>query len=166
MTGREAIEMIAKSVTMPAGRLCTVQSVDTTDNTAIVNPIDDQDQEITVRIQADKQNGFFIRPSIGSIVGIIMDSDHTGEIVCFSQADLIQMLDGSFGGLTKTQELKTQIDKLNAQLQAVINSLTNWAVIPSDGGAALKTYFATQISGKTAGDFSNIENTHITHGNP
>lgn len=87
-----------------------------------------------------------------------------GDMHLLSKA--IQLLDGSLGGLTKTQELKTQLDKLNNQLQAVISSLQNWIPVPNDGGAALKTYFNTQISGKVAGDFSNIENANITHGIP
>lgn len=153
MTGREAIEMIAKSVTMPAGRLCAVQSVDTTDNTAIVNPIDDLDQEITVRIQADKQNGFFIKPSVGSIVGIIMDSDHTGEIVCFSKADFIQMLDGSLGGLVKIADLTTKLNNIENKVNAIIT----W-------GATVSPPLST--SPLTATNRSDIENTNITHGNP
>ncbi len=85
-------------------------------------------------------------------------------VVMFSQLDSIKMLNGSYGGLTKTQELKTQLDKTNAVLQAVVDSLKNWTVVANDGGAALKAFFNIQLGIKVVGDYSQIENDKITHG--
>jgi hypothetical protein len=168
MNIQESIRMIAKQgtpINYRTGRLCTVDSVDSVGSVAVCIPLEGG-AEINCRIQADNQNGLYLKPSIGSVVGIMMDSDFTGEIVCYSKLDSIKMLDGSFGGLTKTQELKTQLDKVNAQLQAVVSSLTSWVPVANDGGAALKTYFAGQIAGKPAGNFASIENSNITHGAP
>jgi hypothetical protein len=73
-------------------------------------------------------------------------------------------LDGSFGGLTKTLELKTQIEKSNEVLQIIMQTLTTWTPVSSDGGAALKAAVISALAGKAVGDFSQIENTAITHG--
>jgi hypothetical protein len=136
------------------------------DNTANCDPIDGGTQILNCRIQADLQNGLFLKPTVGSIVAVQMYDDFTGVIVCFSQLDSIQMLDGTFGGITKTQELKTQLDKTNDVLQAIVDSLKNWTVTPNDGGAALKAYFITQLGTKVKGDYTDIENAAVTHGNP
>lgn len=145
--------------------LCTIDAVNN-DNTADCLPIDGGTKILNCRIQSDMQNGLVLKPTVGSIVAVQMYDDFTGVIVCFSKLDSIQMLDGSFGGLTKTQELKTQLDKTNNVLQAVVDSLKNWTPVPNDGGAALKAYFTTQLGVKVKGDYSAIENNSITHGNP
>ena len=145
-------------------RLCTVDVVND-DSTADVTPIDGGTKILGVLIQADQKSGIYLRPTLGSIVAVQMYSDFNGAIVAFSQLDSIQMLDGSLGGLTKTLELKTQLDKLNDQLQAVITAL-GWTPVPNDGGAALKTAFNLAITGKPEADFSQIENESITQGQP
>jgi len=78
--------------------------------------------------------------------------------------DIIKLLDGSLGGLTKTQELKSQLDKTNEVINIIVDALKNWPITPSDGGAALKTYFAAHLGIKEVGDYSKIENEKITHG--
>lgn len=166
MTIRDIIQSIVSDKFKNSyARLCTVDKVND-DATADCTPIDGGTQILNCRIQADKKNGLEFTPTLGSIVAVKMDSDFTGVIVCFSQMDAIKMLDGSFGGLTKTQELKTQLDKTNEVVNALVSSLANWTVASGDGGAALKAYFLTQISGKTVGNYSQIENQNITHGAP
>ncbi len=93
--------------------------------------------------------------------------DGGGNGIVISSTGTIQLNDGSYGGLVianGTSGLQNQLNNMNAQLQAVISSLTNWAPTPNDGGAALKTYFSTQIAGKQQADFSSIINADITHG--
>jgi hypothetical protein len=166
-----------------------VKAVDETDFTCDVITTGSAAQlEIdSVFLNAEQNDGFTKIPLVGSSVivaiskknlpYVILYSEITKVIVVISdgapsptyttitmQAGSITMNDGSFGGLTKTQELQTQIGKLNTQLQAVITALSAWTPSPNDGGAALKAYFATQIAGKAAGDFTHIENTLITHG--
>lgn len=162
--------------------LCNVDSISddgfTCDCTPIGGNADTQIPE--VKLNAEANDGFLITPTIDSTILVasstrnnyyvlmysdiqkvtcVIDNDNSFE---FSSAGFIWN-GGSLGGLTKTLELKAQLDKLNAQLQAVITSLTSWSPVANDGGAALKTYFATQIAGKPAGSFTNIEDTKIKH---
>ncbi len=115
-------------------------------------------------LQADSGDGELKVPSDGTTVAMCHSLLVDPFVICGQDYDSIMWKGGNFGGLCKTLELQTQINKLNAQLQAVISSLQNWTVAPTDGGAALKAFFATQILGKAAGDFSNIENQKIIHG--
>jgi hypothetical protein len=141
-------------------------SYDSTSRTITVIPITgNSDTEITgVLLQADSGDGELKVPSDGTTVAMCHSLLVDPFVICGQDYDSIMWKGGNFGGLCKTLELQTQINKLNAQLQAVISSLQNWTVAPTDGGAALKAFFATQILGKAAGDFSNIENQKIIHG--
>lgn len=144
------------------GIVGTVLSVDPTAKTCEVKDLRDAIYS-NVRLIAANTTGLYMVPKIGSYVIIHQISDQDYFVSMFSQLDTITMLDGSFGGLTKTQELKTQLDKLNAQLQAIITALA-WAPVAGDGGAALKAAFTASIAGKPAGTFTGIENTTISHG--
>lgn len=144
---------------------CRVKSVDWTAKTCVCTPINGDADFLDVRLQAESGNGVLIRPAENSVVIVQPINNNTGYISMFSQVDSMQYLDGSYGGLTKTQELKTQLDKTNEVVQAVADSLLGWAVVASDGGAALKADFTTRLGAKVVGDFDNIENDKITHGN-
>lgn len=54
------------------------------------------------------------------------------------------------------KELKTQIEKTNDVVKAIKDSILNWTTSPTDGGAALKAYFLTQIGTSVPGDFDKI----------
>jgi hypothetical protein len=163
MNIRESIQNIAKEgfisnrcrvvkVTAVNGYTCTVKTLDT--ETEISN----------VRLQTSDASGLYLKPAVNSFVIIAPIADFEYVVVMYSDIDEMQFLDGSYGGLTKTQELKTQLDKTNEVLQAVVDSLTNWTPVANDGGAALKTFFNTTLGPKIVGDFSSIENDKITHG--
>jgi hypothetical protein len=144
------------------GILATVVSV--SGETCKVSPVDDSADIEDVRLQAQGSSGVLCVPAIDSIVIVQMISEAEGYIAMFSELESIQFLDGSFGGLTKTLELKTQIEKSNEVLQIIMQTLTTWTPVSSDGGAALKAAVISALAGKAVGDFSQIENTAITHG--
>lgn len=144
---------------------CTVKDYNDADKTCTCSPLTGDADLIEVRTMGVPGNGLSYVPKIGSVVIVAMMNGQAGYIAMWSDLDSIKMLDGSYGGLTKTQELKTQLDKVNNQLQAIVTAMTNWVVVPSDGGGALKTLFTAQIAGKPAGTFTGIENDKITHGN-
>lgn len=153
---------------------CEVVSVDMDNRLCDCKAIGgDSDFDVpSVQLMPEPNDGQLIIPKIGSAVRVGITQRNEPFVVMFSEIDTVYMVaetlyqfnDGTFGGLTKTQELKTQLDKMNDQLQAVIDSLSGWTAVPNDGGAALKTYFNAQISGKLEADFSEIENSLITHG--
>lgn len=181
---RTAIKKIAKTDNIDLVEIinCNVVSVDKAARTCVVKPLSGKsDTEIEdVGLMVERNDGELKVPSVDSTVTVAMSTLIDPYLIGWSDLDewtvtinktvinlkdgSIQFGDGTYGGLTKTQDLETEIDKLNAQLQAVISTLTNWVPVPSDGGAALKTAFALAIALKPAGDFSDIENGEITHG--
>ena len=81
----------------------------------------------------------------------------------FSRIDSVILISAQYGSI-KAEELQTQLYKMQAQLDACVVSLRDWVVVPSDGGAALKTHFAAQIAGRLRPDFDEIINTKVKHG--
>lgn len=160
-------QIVREEFTEVYGVPCTVidGSIDLGAGTCDCRPINGDADFIGVRLQAHPGNSLLIIPAEGSKVIVQPINNVTGYIALFSQVDSIQMLDGSLGGLTKTQELKTQLDKSNDVLNTIKTVLDNWTPVPNDGGAALKTAYMTAIATKVVGDFSDIENEAITHGN-
>lgn len=162
------LQLLGDDFTEIYGVPCTVipDSVDESGDYPVCDcqPITGDAILLGVRLQADTGNGLLMIPADGSVVIVQPINNSTGVVTMFSQVERIKFLDGSYGGLTKTQELKTQLDKTNAVVTAIVNSLTGWTPVTSDGGAALKAYFAGQIAGKTVGNYANIENDKITHG--
>lgn len=146
--------------------ICTVLSVDSGAATCECDPVDGSAIIEDVRLQAAPGNGMLYIPVIGSVVIVQLVSDSEGFVSMFSELESVQYLDGSFGGLTKTPELKIQLDKTNDVINAIANALTTWVVAPNDGGAALKAAVIAALAGKVVGDYSDIENEDITHGAP
>jgi len=153
---------------------CEVISVDMDNRLCDCKAIGgDSDFDVpSVQLMPEPNDGQLIIPKVGSAVRVGITQRNEPFVVMFSEIDTVYMVaeslyqfnDGTFGGLTKTQELKMQLDLMNEQLQAVISSISGWTVVPNDGGAALQSYFGTQIAGKLEADFGDIENPLITHG--
>ena len=83
-----------------------------------------------------------------------------------SASTLFQFNDGSLGGLTKTKELQTQINKLNMLVSHLVTVITG-APVPEPGSgaaSALQAALKAAIAADSVGDFSDIENKKITHG--
>jgi len=92
---------------------------------------------------------------------ISVEINSSGELKV--QAKKIELNGGALGGLIKIQDLKTQIDRNTAVLNAIQQMFKGWTPTPSDGGAVLKGLSTSVISLPRA-DLSNIENKDITHG--
>lgn len=170
MTPREAILEIVKDKFKYKLRLGTIKPGSVSGGLCTVIPFDSEDVNgvgsdiLEVRIQANPGNGIKPIPTDGSIVLIGEIAPFDYAILMYSALNSLTFMDGGFGGLTKTQELKLQLDKTNAVVNAIKNALTTWTPIPNDGGAALKTAAIAAIGALVVGDYSNIENSKITHG--
>lgn len=165
MTIREAIRKIVEEhFASVNARVAIVKSVDTNAATCTVETLDTGVELFDVRLQAHPANGILAIPAVDSFVIIDAINETDFVVVMFSALDSIRFFDGSFGGLTKTKELKAQLDKTNEVVQTLVDVLTGFTPGSGDGGAALKAYASAQLSGKSLGDFSNIENEKITHG--
>jgi len=99
------------------------------------------------------------------IIGILEGQESVAWLIYASETELVEFNGGENGGLTNTPELKTQLDKTNAVLQAIITVLSG-TPIPEPGSgspSALQTALKAAITGKQLGDFGQIEDSKITH---
>lgn len=128
----------------------------------------------------------FKKPVKGSmaIIGIINNSAAAYMIDC-EEVEEIEIVDKTgfkwhlkdgnlsingvgFGGLLKAPELKTELDKMTARIDGIMNAINNGIPAPgaSDGGAGLHTSIKTALSSIVDNEnFGSIENDTIKHGN-
>ena len=144
---------------------CTVVSVDEVALTCVCAPVNGDSDILDVRLQAGEGNGVVIIPAVDSVVMVTMINSMTGYVGMVSQVDSIQLLDGSFGGLIKIDEIVTKLNNLESDINDLKTAFSSWVVVPSDGGAALKaitaTWFGSSLTPTVKGD---LENDLITHG--
>lgn len=70
-----------------------------------------------------------------------------------------------YGGLCKTQELKTQLDKATARIDGIIDALEKSATGAQDGGATYKANITLALQKLTdKEDYSSIESDKVMHG--
>lgn len=100
------------------------------------------------------------------LIAIVENDEATAFLLYADEAELIQYNGGENGGLTNTPELKTQLDKLTARVDGIIDGINSASVIatPQDGGTALWALFKTEIAKITEKEsFEAIEDDKITH---
>ena len=69
------------------------------------------------------------------------------------------------GGVVKAAELKSQLDKLSARVDGIIDALKNSQTAVQDGGAAYKAQIAAALALLAdKEDFSNLESEKVLHG--
>lgn len=86
-----------------------------------------------------------------------------GESTVKVDNDVWEFNGGALGGLTKTQELKTQLDKVTARIDGIISAITNGVPIPQDGGVGYQTTMVELLDMLIdVEDFNSIENEKIT----
>lgn len=135
----------------------------------------DDDSQITfkdVRLNPIRGNyGYIIVPKINSWAMAVRVEDsedwmliHANQIKSIKiNAEEVVFNGGTKGGLINIETLKSELNKTNEVVNTIVNALKNWTVVPSDGGAALKTYFGTQIVEKQVGDFTAMVDDKVKH---
>jgi len=108
--------------------------------------------------------GLVVIPSVGSNVLVMYSKTVNPCIIQHSFIDKILLNGDENGGLVLANELKTQLDKTNEVVNAIVTALTTWTPVPNDGGLALKTFATTQLTGKTVGNYNNIQSETIFQG--
>lgn len=69
------------------------------------------------------------------------------------------------GGVVKAAELKTQLDKLSARVDGIINALNSSPITPTDGGATFKGGIVAALAALVDKEnFSNLESKKVLHG--
>lgn len=166
-TFTQAVEKIAKGIipiTITEGSVTKVHA----DSCDVKR--DDMPELFKVRLQTVLEpgdNGVLIIPKEGSKVlcGLIENNPTDAFIISASEVETITIHGGNNGGLTITPELVTQLDKLSARVDGIMDALNN--ALPGttpDAGAVLLTSIKTALALIVDNeDFSNIENDKITH---
>lgn len=93
--------------------------------------------------------------------------DADGNIAIKSDNGKINLDGDKWGGLCKTQELKTQLDKATARIDQIITAikLGSNAAVPQDGGKVAFETVSNALPPDTAKeDYSNIESKNVFHG--
>lgn len=149
-------------------QLCTVVSVDESEMTCEVTPIDEGANFKDVRLMADNSNtssGIYFKPVVGSVVMISPQDDVTYFVSMFSEVEEIWLHGSQYNGLVKVAELVDKLNNLENKVNDIIskfNSHTHTGVT-TGGGASGTT--ATVVSGTlTPTNQSEIENETVKHG--
>jgi hypothetical protein len=145
-----------------------VKSIDLNNQCCTVTPFEAADiDDVRLKGSVDKiSDGIVEVPKVGStvLVGLIGNDEDTAYVVKCTEVEKLIINGGTLGGMVKAKVLKTELDKTNAILQAMMNVFqTSWTPVTQDGGAALKIAMNAALAGKLVGDFTKIENEKVTH---
>lgn len=143
---------------------CNVDSVDEPNMTCDVTPIGgNSDTSIPgVKLAAEATDGFVFTPTVDSTVIVCLTKRGVAFVAMFSEIDKIQYLDGTFGGLIKIDNLKTQWDANVTAIKAACAAGFT-ALSGLDGGASLIAFNAA-ASGILNLNKTPLENDKFTHG--
>jgi phage gp45-like len=88
-----------------------------------------------------------------------------GWVICRNDG-AVELNGTNEGGVVKAAELKTQLDKMTARVDGIMNALKNSPTTAQDGGSAYKAAIATALNFLTnKEDFSGLESEKVLHGN-
>ena len=148
-------------------------NVDEAARTCDLEPTEDIAPRAGIRLQAviDETKGFVLIPKEGSFIVVSFFDRTTGFVSLTSEiekilidTDLVQFNGGDNGGLININDLVTQMNKAQNDLNSLKSAISGWIPVANDGGAALKialgSFFGTQLNLTVKGD---MEDTKITH---
>jgi len=145
--------------------VCTVKSYDAPTKTYYCEPIGDYADLQQVKIIADStKDGFLIMPKIGSIITVGLTNDNSGYMAQPSSVDEIHLAGVNYGGLAKTNEIKTKLNNIESKLNTIITALNTWVVVKNDGGTALKALLTGLGGTLTPTTQADISSTEVFHG--
>lgn len=193
MTSSEVSKMLSKLIkkAMPTASLflAEVLEVDKDKCTCKIQPLDDAvSQRLDVRLlpvekEETAPKGFVCFPALESIVlcanfdqnevfvisvfeieSVVWGVGESFKLEIDSQGNAV-FNDGDNEGLVKAPELKTQIDKNTATLNAILGILNGPIVNEPGNGlpSVLHTALKAAVAGKQTADLSKIQNTKIKH---
>ena len=89
----------------------------------------------------------------------------SGGWVIARENGTVELFGAGAGGVVKAAELKTQLGKLAARVDGIIDALSNSQTAAQDGGAAYKAQVAAALAALAdKEDFSDIESEKVLHG--
>ena len=89
----------------------------------------------------------------------------SGGWIAVRENGAVELFGKDAGGIVKAKELETQLNKLTARVDGIIDALKNSATAAQDGGAAYKGQIVAALSALiNKEDFSNLESGKVLHG--
>lgn len=157
----KVIEHIFRRLFRSENYKAEVISVDKEANTCLVKDAEsnvERRAKLSV-IEQTKEVQLIIYPEVGSIVicGSLYNNQAQAVVLQVHEVDEIIWRDGSQGGILKTLSFLQELEKTNQVVNALLESFNQWAVVPADGGAALKTLATQKLPDKEVGDFSDVQ---------
>ena len=128
--------------------------------------------KVFVFCQGGNFDAFEISPIIAAGGPALNDGDAAlytesgGWIICRDNG-AVELYGKNYGGVIKVEELKTQLEKNNQILSALLNVIKG-ASIPEPGNgspSALQAVLAAALASSQVGDFSQIASDKVFHGN-
>lgn len=146
--------------------VCTIKSVDTLTKTCYCVPVGDYAEIPKTKIIPDStKDGFIIYPKVNSVVIVAFTAEGLPYISMVSEVDEIHLAGVNYGGLAKTDDVKTRLNNIETKVNQLITAMAAWVVVPNDGGAALKTaaaaFYGSSLTATTQGM---ISSTKVFHG--
>lgn len=168
---RDIIANICKGLIKPTFVSGKVTSVDKTECTCEIQPNNGRATMFDVRLRAladGTSTGNVLYPAVGShvLVGIIENNENAAFIAIYSDIDEYHINGNNNGGLAKAIEIEAEYNKTKDVLDTIL-SVLNGTQIPEPGNSApsaLQAALKGAIAGKSTGDFSNIQNSKVKHG--
>lgn len=170
---RKLLRQMANEVGPAPTMLAKVTSVDEAEKTCVLT--DDQTnlpyEDVRLRPVLDATKSITLIPKVGTwALAVRIEDEDEWMVIAVGEADKILINspevifnDGNKGGLVNWPDAKTQLDKTNEVVQAIVDSLKNWTPVSGDGGGALKAYFNSQLGTKTKGNFNSLEDLTVKH---
>lgn len=152
--------------------VCTVDSVDMAEKTCDLTPVNGDADLQSVRLMANNDVGFLIKPKIGSLVIASFLNDAVAYVSMYSEIDEIQLNGTAYGGLLKVAQVATKLNALEAFANTVITAknLIAAAGLASPGIPVTNGTLATFLAGIpitpiTPTTQNELINTTVKHGN-
>lgn len=146
-------------------RVATVVSVED-DGTCTCMMIDSETVIAGIRLQADEAYGIYVSPAVDSTVILAQISDFDFCVIMFSKIDYMQLLDGSYGGLVKVQELTEKLNNLESQVNDLLTSLQGITIPLAPSGTYPFAPVFASFTPLTPTQPAEIQNPNIEHGQP
>lgn len=158
---RTAIQLLSGSKITPI-IMGTIIRAD--NNTVDIQPLDDTAAPLLdIDLHLGDVGAISYRPDVGATVLVALDTPSTGFVLLSSQCPII-INGGHNGGMVKTPELITQLQKMSRRIDGIINAIKSGVPAPQDGGASLQTTITASLDTITdKEDFNNIADDNVTH---
>ncbi len=141
--------------------------VSVVDNNVIIDNLESGARYSNVRLQANPGNGVLIIPKEESYVIVGRLTGNAGYVAMVSDADSIQLLDGSYGGLIKIDDLVSSLNALETytrDLKTSLDAHTHLGVTTGGGTSGVPP--VPSVTGIPDTVNADLENPDITHGIP